>query len=221
VCLIYLDDILVFSRTFEEHLDCLAAVFSRLEHYTLKLKAAKCHLFKRKITFLGHVVSQHGIERDPDKTTAIDDWPRPTNIQEVRTFCGLASFYRTFIPGFANIARPLHDLTQKNAVFEWNDACEQSFTELKRLLTSPPILGTPRDEGTYILDTDASDYALGAVLQQEQDVEVSVIAYASRALSEAERRYCITRKELLPSIHPYLFAQNFQVIHKVVVVFGL
>ena len=95
-------------------------------------------------------------------------------------FCGLASYYRTFVPGFANIARPLHDLTRKNATFKWSDSCETSFTELKRLLTSPPILGTPRD------DTDASDYALGVVLQQEQDGEVRVIAYASRALSEAE-----------------------------------
>ena len=127
VCLIYLDDILVFLRTFEEHLDRLAAIFSRLEQHTLKLKAAKCHLFQTKVMFLGHVVSQDGIECDPDKTTAIADWPKPMNIQEVRTLCGLASYYRTFVPGFANIARPLHDLTRKNAVFEWNDACEQSF----------------------------------------------------------------------------------------------
>ena len=187
VCLIYLDDILVFSRTFEEHIDRLAAVFSRLEQHTLKLKASKCHLFQRQVTFLGHVVSQDGIECDSDKTAAIADWPRPTNIHEVRMFCGLASYYRTFIPAFANIARPLHDLTRKNATFEWSDACETLFTELKHLLTSPPILGTPRDEGNYILDTDASDYALGVVLQQEQDGEVRVIAYASRALSEAER----------------------------------
>ena len=143
VCLIYLDDILVFSRTFEEHINSLAAVFSRLKQHTLKLKASKCHLFQRKVTFLGHVVSQDGIECDPDKTAAIANWPRPMNIHEVRTFCGLASYYRTFVPGFANIARPLHDLTRKNASFEWSDACEKSFTELKRLLTSPPILGTP------------------------------------------------------------------------------
>jgi len=143
VCLMNLDDILVFSRTFEEYLDRLAAVFSRLEQHTLKLKAARCHLFQLKVTFLGHVVSQDGIECNQNKTAAIANWPRPTNIREVRTFCGLASYYRTFVSGFANIARLLHDLTQKNAAFEWSDACEQSFTELKRLLTSPPILGTP------------------------------------------------------------------------------
>ena len=201
VCLIYLDDILVFSRTFEEHCDRLAAVFSRLEKHTLKLKAAKCHLFQRKVVFLGHVVSADGIECDPDKTAAIAEWPRPTNIQEVRTFCGLASYYRTFVPGFAGIARPLHELTRKNATFQWSDACERSFIELKRLLASPPILVAPRDEGTYVLDTDASDQALGVVLQQEQDGVLRVIAYASRALSDVERRYCITRKELLGVVY--------------------
>ena len=97
VCQIYLDDILVFSRTFGEHIDRLAAVFSRLEKHTRKLKASKCHLFQRKVTFLGHVVSQDGIECDPDKTAAIADWPRPTNIHEVRTFCGLASYYLSLI----------------------------------------------------------------------------------------------------------------------------
>ena len=176
-------------------------MFDRLEQHTLKLKATKCHLFQRKVTFLGHVVSERGIECDPDKVAAIAEWPRPTNISEVRTFCGLASYYRAFVPGFARVARALHELTRKNACFRWTGACEQSFNELKRLLTTPPVLATPTDEGGFVLDTDASSQALGAVLQQQQGQELKVIAYASRALSDAELRYCITRKELLGVVY--------------------
>ena len=117
VCLIYLDDILVFSRTFEEHCARLAAVFDRLERHTRKLKAAKCHLFQRKVTFLGHVVSEDEIECYPDKVAVITDWPKPNKISEVRTFCGLASYCRSFVPHFAHIARPLHELTCKGATF--------------------------------------------------------------------------------------------------------
>ena len=153
------------------------------------------------MTFLGHVVSNKGIECDSDKVAAIAEWPRPTNVSEVRTFCGLASYYRVFVENFAHIARPLHQLTQKNKPFVWTEACEGAFLELKRRLTSSPILVAPRDTGTYVLDVDASDCALGAVLQQEQDGVLRVISYGSRALSDAERRYCITRRELLGVVY--------------------
>ena len=109
------------------------------------------------------MVSEDGIECDPDKVAAITDWPTPNNISEVRTFCGLTSYYRSFVPNFAHIARPLHELTRKGATFEWSSAREQSFSELKRL-TTPPVLVAPRDEGTLVLDADASDWALGTVL---------------------------------------------------------
>jgi len=115
----------------------------------------------------------------------------------VRTFCSLASYYRTFVHNFATIARPLHNLTKKGATFEWTPACETAFQELKRVLTSAPILVAPCDNGQYVLDTDASDTALGAVLQQEQKGTLHVIGYASRTLTPAEARYCITRCELL------------------------
>ena len=201
VCLVYLDDILVFSKTFDEHCERLATIFDRLERHTLKLKATKCHLFQRRVTFLGHAMSDRGIECDPDKITAIAEWPRRTNVSEVRTFCGLASYYRAFVQNFAHIARPLHKLTQKNALFVWTDACEDAFKELKKRLISSPVLVAPTDTGTFVVDTDASDRALGAVLQQEQAGELRVIAYASRALSDAERRYCITRRELLGVVY--------------------
>ena len=196
VCLVYLDDILIFSKT-DEHLDHLATVFDRLDCYALKLKPSKCSLFQCKVSFLGHVVSGHGIECDLDKIASIATWPTPSNIAEVRTFCGLASYYRTFVCNFAAIARPLHNLTKKGATFEWTNECETAFQELKRALSSTPILVALCDDGQYVLDTDASDTALGAVLQQEQNGKLHVIGYASRTLTPAEARYCITRRELL------------------------
>jgi len=143
------------------------------------------------------VVSGHGMECDPNKVVSIATWPTPTNIAEVRTFCSLASYYRTFVCNFATIARSLHNLTKKGATFEWTPECDTAFQQLKQALTSAPILVTPCDEGQYVLDTDASDTALGAVLQQEQDNKLLVVGYASRTLSPAEARYCITRRELL------------------------
>jgi len=194
ICLVYLDDILVFLKTFEEHCDRLSTIFDRLERYTLKLKPTKCHLFQRKVKFLGHVVSGKGIECDP---AAIATWSTPTNISEVRPFCGLASYYRTFVQDFAKLVKPLHNLTRKNATFIWDQECEAAFQALKERLMTAPILVHPHDEGKYVLDTDASYTALGAVFQQEQDGQLCVIGYASCALTNAERRYCITRKELL------------------------
>ena len=188
---------LVFSKTFDEHLERLATVFNRFDRYGLKLKPSKCSLFQRKVCFLGHVVSGHGIQCDPDKVASIATWPTPSNMAEVRTFCGLASYYRTFVCNFAAIARPLHNLTKRGAVFEWTPECEHAFQQLKQALTSAPILVAPCDEGQYVLDTDASDTALGAVLQQEQGGKLHVIGYASRTLTPAEARYCITRRELL------------------------
>jgi len=201
ICLVYLDDILVFLKTFEQHCDWLSTIFDRLQRYTLKLKPTKYHLFQRTVKFLGHVVIGKGIECDPDKVSAIATWPTPTNISEVRTFCGLASYHRTLVQEFTKLAKPLYNLTRKNATFIWNQECEAAFQALKEWLMSAPILVPPRDEGKYVLDTDASDIALGTILHQEQDGQFRVIGYASRALTNAERHYCITRKELLGVVY--------------------
>jgi len=169
------------------------------------------------VSFLGHVVSGRGIECDPTKTVAISAWPRPANESEVRTFCGLASYYRTFVPHFAHVAKPLHDLMKKNVSFEWSSNCETAFQELKKRLTTPPVLVAPRDEGEYVLDTDASDFALGAVLHQRQDGQLKVIGYASRSLTAPEKRYCITRRELLGVVYGlHKFRQHLLGRHVVV-----
>jgi len=146
---------------------------------------------------LEHVVSRQGIECDPEIVAAIATRPTPTSIAEVRTFCGLASYYRTFVYNFAAKAKPLHNLTCKGATISWTLECETAFQERKQALTSTPILVAPCNGGQYVLDTDASDTALGAVLQQEQGNKLHVIGYASQTLSPSEARYCITRRELL------------------------
>jgi transposase InsO family protein len=214
--LVYLDDIVVFSSNFEQHLTRLRAVFQRLSEANLKVRPSKCQLFQRKVTFLGYVVSANGIETDEGKIQAVRDWPVPKSVTEVRSFTGLCSYYRKFIEGFAEIAAPLHDLTKKNARFFWTEAHQLAFDELKGRLTSAPVLALPNDNDPYILDTDASDNALGVVLSQVQNGQERVIAYASRRYADAESRYCITRRELLAVVYGlrqfrvYLLGRHFK-----------
>ena len=183
-CLIYLDDIVIFSSTFQEHLAHLEAVFSRLAEHNLKLKASKCEFLKSEVTYLGHVVSEEGIQTEPEKLEAITTWPVPQNVKEVRSFLGFTGYYRRFIKNYASIARPLNDLlvvhctnkTEKNkpnkvkkAPFDWNDDQQMSFETLKEKLMSPPILAYADYNVPFKLHTDASGTDLGAVLYQEQD----------------------------------------------------
>ena len=201
VCLVYLDDIVVYSRTEEEHLQRLGAVFARLRDAGLKLKPEKCMLFQRSVTFLGHVISAEGIATDPEKTAVVTSWPAPTSLTETRSFVGLCSYYRRFVQDFAKVAAPLHELTKNNVRFQWTDRAQEVFERLKQALTTPPILTMPNDEGEFCLDTDASERSIGAVLSQKQGELERVIAYASRSLDTREILYCITRKELLAVVY--------------------
>ena len=215
ICLVYLDDIILMSRTVDEHLERLKLVLDRLRGAGLKLKPSKCTLLQKTISFLGHVISENGVATDPSKIQAVQDWPVPTNITEVRSFIGLCSYCRRFVQDFARVAEPLHKLTGKRARFEWDDTCQGAFEELKYRLISSPILAMPQDEGEYRLDTDASNDAIGAVLSQVQHGQERVIAYASRLLNKAERNYCVTRRELLAVVYfvkqfrPYVLGRPF------------
>jgi len=217
VCLVYLDDIIVFSKTIEEHLERLVRVLDRLRSAGLKLKPEKCSLFRRSVSFLGHVVSEAGIATDPEKILAVASWPTPTSLKEVRAFVGLASYYRRYVKGFADIAAPLHALTKKGQTFRWSPEAQAAFEALKEALTTPPVLAMPNDVGEMILDTDACDTTIGAVLSQVQDGIEKVIAYASRSLDKRERNYCVTRKELLAVVHfakyfkQYLLGRKFRI----------
>ena len=201
-CLVYVDDIIVFSRTFEEHVSRLDEVFCRIRQANLKLKPSKCSLFQRQVEFLGHLVSGDGIAMQPDKIEAIRTWPECRNVTEVRAFLGTCGYYRRFIKDFSVIASPLYELLKKNEPFKWTDEQQQAFRTLKDRLMTEPILALPSDTGQYVLDTDASDRGLGAVLSDRTVTgDERVIAYASRTLRQPELKYETTRKELLAVVY--------------------
>jgi hypothetical protein len=184
-CVVYLDDIIVFSKSFDEHNSRLQAVFARICKAGLKISRTKCYIFQKQVSFLGHVVNAEGISPDPIKIEAIKSWPMPTTVKDIRSFLGTCSYYRKFIKDFAKIARPLHRLTEKSMIFKWNTECDESFNILKECLTTSPILTYPCLDKEYILDTDASAFGVGAVLSQISDQgKECVIAYYSRALTK-------------------------------------
>ena len=207
VCLVYLDDILVFSKTADEHLDRLIQVLKRLKEANLKLKPSKCKLMQREVAFLGHIVSGAGISTDPEKVRLIKQWPVPQDVRQLRGFLGLTGYYRRFVEDYALIATPLHNMTKKNCPFKWDAECHAAFEKLKHALSSPPILAMPDEVGTFTLDTDASESSIGAVLSQVQGGLERVIAYAGRKLSRNEQNYCVTRKELLAVVY---FTKHFR-----------
>jgi len=217
VCLVYLDDIIIFSETVDQHLERLIIVLKRLLSAGLKLKPEKCALFQKSIAFLGHVVSEKGIQTDPRKIDAVKDWPVPKSVRDVRAFLGLAGYYRRFVPSFASIASPLNAMLGKGKKFAWSTEAQKSFDELKLALTSSPVLAMPNDDGEFVLDTDASDFAIGAVLSQKQGEHEKVVAYASRRLDRRESKYCVTRKELLAVVYfvryfkQYLLGRQFKI----------
>ncbi|CAJ0606598.1 unnamed protein product [Cylicocyclus nassatus] len=167
----------------------------------MKLKAAKCEFARDKIRFLGFVLSKDGIQPDPEKTKAIDKYPTPTNVTEVRAFMGMCSFFRRFIPSFANIATPLCQLLKKDTPFRWTPECEIAFLRLKEALTSAPILVAPRLGTPFIIETDSSGKALAGVLKQEQNGDIKIIAYASRTLNPHESRYPAIELEALGLVY--------------------
>lgn len=217
VCLVYLDDVIVFSKTFEEMMANLRKVFLRLRAANLKINSQKCSLFGKEVKYLGHIVSERGISTDPEKISAVRDWPVPQNRKQLRSFLGFCSYYRKFITGFSLIAKPLFTLTEHQVKFEWSSSCQEAFQELKQKLISSPILSFPKEQGQFILDTDASNHGVGAVLSQVQNSTEKVIAYFSRVLNKAERNYCITRRELLATVaslksfHHYLYGTKFKI----------
>ena len=217
-CLVYLDDVIVFGRDFEEHLERLQEVFERFRQAGLKLKPSKCFLLRPRVPYLGHVISAEGVSTDPAKIRAVEQWPVPSKVSDVRSFLGLASYYRRFIEDFAEIASPLHRLTAKSTDgFQWSAECDKAFRTLKEKLVTAPILAFPRCDARFIVDCDASDYGLGAVISQEQDGSERVIAYASRVLDGRERRYSTTKKEMLAMVYAirhfrhYLYGRPFLV----------
>ncbi len=218
-CLVYLDDIIVFGETFDQCLERLGNVVQRIQDAGLKLKPGKCHLFRTEVSFLGHVVTDAGIACDPEKIDKVREWPAPESTADVKSFLGLANYYKRFIQGFSDIAKPLTELTGKNKRFHWDNHCEQSFQALKEALTTAPILAYPSSDPNdlFILDTDASNFGMGAVLSQVQDGTEYVIAYASKGLSRSQRNYCTTYRELLALVEFITHFKHFLLGRKFVV----
>ena len=182
---VFIDDILVYSKSMEEHDHHLRTVFQTLKENQLYAKFSKCEFWLEEVSFLGHVISAEGIKVDPKKIEAVMDWKPPRNPTEVRSFLGFAGYYRRFVKGFSVIAAPLTKLLHKNAKFDWNEKCQSSFEKLKAMLTEAPVLVQPESGKDYVIYSDASLNGLGCVLMQEG----KVVAYASRQLKTHERNY--------------------------------
>lgn len=194
--LIYLDDVIITGKTFKEHLNNLGEVLSRFRKFGLKHKPTKCSLYREEVLFLGHVVGKDGVRANPSLVQDVEKWPVPQNLKELQAFLGLTNYYRRFVQGYADIARSLHNLTRKGVTYHWKAEQEVAFGALKKALTTTPILAYPLAEGRMILDTDASNFSIGAVLSQEQGQVERVISYSSRRLCPIQERYCVTRREL-------------------------
>ena len=196
-CLFYLDDVIVFAVTWEEHLARLRQVFKRLRHAKFKLGADKCTFMAREVSYLGHRVAEEGLLPDPSLLATIREISPPQNATEVRSFLGLAGYYQHYVKNFAAIARPLHALTWKNVVFHWSSDCQNAFDRLKTLLTTSPITVFPDFSLPFRLYIDALTAGLGAILAQVREGKERIICCASHSLNQAEKAYPATKLECL------------------------
>ena len=191
----YLDDIMIFSPTLEEHLKHICIIFDKLRQHNLKLKLKKCSFLKSETNYLGFVISEEGIKPDQKKIEAIRSLPVPACVKEVRSFIGMCSYYRRFIPNFSQIAEPIIALTRKYAHFKWSEIHQRAFEYLKDSLTAVPLLVYPDSNKPYVLYTDASDTCLGACLTQECDGDEKLLYYLSHKLSRSQCKWSVVEKE--------------------------
>ncbi|CAL1353211.1 unnamed protein product [Linum trigynum] len=211
--IVFIDDILIYSRSKEEHEEHLRVVLQKLKEEKLYAKFSKCDFWLEEVLFLGHMISGHGVEVDPKKIEAVTNWAPPKNVSEVRSFLGLAGYYRRFVEGFSSIARPMTQLLQKGKAFVWDEKCQTAFESLKEKLTSAPVLALPTSGGEYSIYSDASYQGLGCVLMQDK----KVIAYASRQLRPHEVNYPTHDLELAAVVFAlklwrhYLYGETFTI----------
>jgi hypothetical protein len=207
---LFIDDILVYSRNEEEHEEHLRLVLQKLRDNQLHAKLSKCEFWLEEVSFLGHVITKGGIAVDPGKVKDVLSWKPPTTVSEIRSFLGLAGYYRRFIEGFSKIVKPLTSLLEKDKKFEWSEVCQNSFDELRKRLTTAPVLIMPDIHKSFDTYCDTSKQGLGCVLMQEGHV----IAYASRQLRKHERNYPTHNLELAAMIHALKIWRHYLLSHK-------
>ena len=202
VCVIvYIDDILIYSQNEEEHKQHIHQVLEILRKHKMYGNMAKCEFFKESVEYLGHVISSKGISTDPKKVESIKHWPVPANLKEMQSFLGLCNYYRRFIESYSKIAAPLTDLTHKDVPFIWTSQATEAFKELKKRMTEAPVLCIPDPDLPFTVTTDASDFAVGAVLTQDQGQGPQPVAFTSRKMNSHERNYAAHEKETLAIMH--------------------
>ncbi|UYV73515.1 hypothetical protein LAZ67_10003901, partial [Cordylochernes scorpioides] len=213
------DDILVYTKTWQEHIELLSKVFDKLRQYNMKLKLSKCIFGRTEVKYLGHIISHNQLKPDPGKVKSIQDFPRPNTVKKVRQFMGLANYYRKFVKDFSKISFPLVRLTRKNQPFIWNEEVEESFAKLKMALSTKPVLAIYNPDYPSKVYTDASKYGIGAILTQiGPDNEEHVIAYYSKTLQPHQENYSAYEMECLAVIqatdhfHVYIENQPFEII---------
>lgn len=219
VCYVYLDDIIIVGCNLENHIENLCKVLKRLAQFNLKIQLDKCEFLRRETEFLGHLITQNGVRPNPDKVQKIIEWPLPTTQKQVKQFLGLAGYYRRFIKDYSKITKPMTKFLKKDEDVDVRDPDYiKAFETLKEILSTDQILAYPDFSKQFILTTDASDYALGAVLSQIQDNVEKPIAFASRTLNSTETNYATNEKEALAIIwavkkyNPYLHGSKFTLV---------
>lgn len=218
-CLVYLDDIIIFSTSLQEHISRLREVFDRLRNANFKIQLDKSEFLRKEVAYLGHIVTENGVRPNPDKILAIKKFPLPKNTKQIKGFLGLLGYYRRFIKGFAKITKPLTNCLKKEGIININDPeYVKCFEFCKTLLMNEPILQYPDFSKPFVLTTDASNFAIGAVLSQGKIGSDLPIAYASRTLNVSETNYSTIEKELLSIVwavkyfRPYLFGRKFLIV---------
>ena len=169
ICVVYLDDVIIYSKTLEDHIQNVRIVFNRIRKAILQIKKKKCHFFKKVISFLGHLILEHGIQTDPEKTAAMDKVQPPTDLKGVQSILGLFNYYRNFVPDFAKIASPIYKLLKKGTKIVWTEECQKALDILKTRMVQAPILAHPDFTKPFKLYTDASYTGLGFILAQEKE----------------------------------------------------
>ena len=215
---VYMDDIVIYAKSLEEHTQKLKNLLKRLESANLTLQTEKCSFLRKEVTYLGHVISRDGVKPDSKKVEAVRKFPRPKSAKNIKQFLGLAGYYRRFIPNFSTVAKPLSYLLKKGVRFAWTEVQQNAFDKLKNILCNYPILQYPNFSKPFIVSCDASNYGLGGVLSQGIIGKDLPVAYASRTLSETEINYSTIEKELLAilfcvtTFRPYLYGRKFTLV---------